>query len=67
MGVCFVVPVVCNVLFPKCLFMVFYFFVYVCVLLCYTWVFRVLLFCYAVLSCFLCVLAVVCVRGVFFL
>ena len=33
LSVRFVVPVVCKVLFPKCLFVVLYFFVYVCVLL----------------------------------
>ena len=33
-SVCFVVPIVCFVLFPNCLFVVLYFFVYVCVLLC---------------------------------
>ena len=45
MVVDFVVPIVCNVLLPKCLFVVLYFFVYVSVLLCYKWVFRVLLSC----------------------
>ena len=43
-GCLFVVLIFCNVLFPKCLFVVlyFFFFVYISVLLCYNWVFRVL-------------------------
>ena len=40
---CFVVPIVCDVLFPKCLLVVLYFFV--SVLLCYNRVFWVLLSC----------------------